>query len=66
MYILLDCSLIPNVIANILHQVYNVLMVIIPVGIVLFGTIDFLKSVMAKDDKATSANASLFVKRLWN
>ncbi len=63
MYILLECEL-PKVVVGLLRQIYNVLMVIIPAGIVLFGTIDFLKASMAKDDKATSTNATIFIKRL--
>lgn len=63
MYILLECDL-PKVVVGLLRQLYNVLMIIIPSGIVLFGTIDFLKASMAKDDKAASTNATIFIKRL--
>lgn len=63
MYILLECDL-PKVVVGILRQVYNVLMIAIPAGIVLFGTIDFLKASMAKDDKAATTNATIFIKRL--
>lgn len=56
-----SCNL-PNIVVAILHEAYNIIRYLIPVGIVLFGTIDFLKAIMGKDDK--DINSKLFVKRL--
>ena len=56
-----SCSL-PSIIVAILHEAYNIIRYLIPVGIVLFGTLDFLKAIMGKDEK--DVNSRLFVKRL--
>lgn len=56
-----SCSL-PSIIVAILHEAYNIIRYLIPVGIVLFGTLDFLKAIMGKDEK--DINSKLFVKRL--
>lgn len=56
-----SCNL-PNIIVAILHEAYNIIRYLIPVGIVLFGTIDFLKAIMGKDEK--DINSKIFIKRL--
>lgn len=57
-------NLIPTEIANTIGSVYNILLIAIPVMIVLFGVIDFLKAVMAGKEDDIKKSTSVFIKRL--
>ena len=60
----LDCGSIPSEITNTIGQIYNILLVAIPVVIVLFGLIDVLKAVIGKKDDEIKAATGLLVKRI--
>lgn len=60
---ILDCNL-PSFMINILQTAYKTILVIVPVGIVLFGVIDFLKATASKDDKEISNNSKRFISRI--
>ena len=60
---ILDCGSIPKEITDTIGQIYNILLVAIPVMIVLFALIDLVKGVASKEeDMKKSTNA--LVKRL--
>lgn len=63
MYILAECD-IPNVVTGILSQVYKIILVLVPIGIVVFGSIDFIKAIAAKDTNAIAASTKTFISRL--
>lgn len=63
-FILDGCGDIPTEITDTIGSVYNILLIAIPVLVVLFGVIDFLKAAMAQKDDAIKQNTGLFVKRL--
>ena len=45
-------------------QLIKILMIIIPIALILYGTIDLGKAVVASDDKEIKGAQSLLVKRL--
>lgn len=59
---ILDCDL-PQVVIGILSGIYKAILYLIPIAIVLFGVIDFLKAVMAQKDDGIKNNINLFIKR---
>ena len=63
MYILAECD-IPNVVTGILSQVYKIILVLVPIGIVVFGSIAFIKAIAAKDVNAIAASTKTFISRL--
>ena len=63
MLTLVSCNL-PIQVTGILSQVYKTIIILIPVGIVLFGTIDFIKATAAKDDKLIASSGKTFISRL--
>lgn len=63
MFILAECY-IPPVITGILSQLYKIIIVLVPIGIVLFGSIDFIKATMAKDNNAIASSSKTFISRL--
>ncbi len=63
MFILAECN-IPPVITGILSQLYKIIIVLIPIGIVIFGSIDFIKATMAKDSNAIASSTKTFISRL--
>lgn len=58
------CGDIPAEITDTIGAIYNMLLIIIPVLIVLFGVIDFLKASIAQKDDGIKQSTGLFVKRL--
>ncbi len=60
----LDVCGIPDEIANTVGAVYNILLVAVPVLVVLFGTIDFVKAVISGKEDEIKKNTATFVKRL--
>lgn len=63
MFILAECN-IPPVITGILSQLYKIIIVLVPIGIVVFGSIDFIKATMAKDNNAIASSSKTFISRL--
>lgn len=63
MFILAECD-IPPVITGILSQLYKIIIVLVPIGIVIFGSIDFIKATIAKNNDAIAATTKTFVSRL--
>ncbi len=49
---------------KVIVQVIKILMIIIPIALIVFGTLDLGKAVIASDDKEIKAAQSLLVKRL--
>lgn len=60
----LDTCGIPSEITGTINIVYGILLIAIPVIIIIFGLIDFIKAIMGKKDDEISQGAKLFVKRL--
>lgn len=51
-------------IVKVLRKLINVVMIIVPVGLILFGTIDLGKAVISSDDKEVKASQSRLIKRV--
>lgn len=62
MYIL-ACGM-PDEITGTIGKVYNLLLVAIPIIIVVFGLLDFVKAVMGKKDDEIKQSTGIFIKRL--
>lgn len=63
MFILAECN-IPGVITGILSQLYRIIIILVPIGIVVFGSIDFIKATIAKDANAIASSTKTFISRL--
>lgn len=63
MFILAECN-IPGVITGILSQLYKIIIILVPIGIVVFGSIDFIKATIAKDANAIASSTKTFISRL--
>ncbi len=63
-FILDGCGGIPTEITDTIGEIYNILLIAIPVFVVLFGLVDFLKAVIAQKDDAIKQNTGLFIRRL--
>lgn len=61
---ILGCGTIPEAITDTINAIYNALLYLIPIFIVLFGVIDFLKAVMAQKDDAIKQSTNMLVKRI--
>lgn len=64
MFFLDACNGIPGELTNTVGAVYNVLLIAVPVMVVLFGTIDFVKAVISGKEDEIKKNTATFVKRL--
>ena len=53
-----------NLIPDEIGTVYNILLVAVPIMIVLFGIIDFVKAVASGKEDEIKKNTSTFIKRL--
>ena len=60
----LDVCGIPGEITGTINTVYGILLIAIPILIVIFGLIDFVKAIMGKKDDEISQGSKLFIKRL--
>lgn len=58
------CAEIPEQITGITQTLYTVIKIVIPVILIVYGMIDFGKSVMAGKEDEIKANQKLFIKRL--
>lgn len=63
MFFLVECN-IPPVITGILAQVYKIILIVVPIGIVLFGSIDFVKAIVSKDQDTISKSTKTFITRI--
>lgn len=66
MFILLDdytCG-IPTEITNTIGAVYNILLIAVPIIVVLFGIIDFVKAAISGKEDEIKKNTSTFIKRV--
>lgn len=63
MFILAECN-IPPIITGILSQLYKIIIILVPLGIVIFGSIDFIKATIAKDSNAIASSVKTFINRL--
>ncbi len=63
MFILAECTF-PPIITGILSQLYKIIIILVPIGIVIFGSIDFIKATIAKDSNAIAASVKTFINRL--
>jgi hypothetical protein len=59
----MGCEL-PTVVMGIARIVYNTILFAVPIAIVLFGTIDFIKGIVGKKDDELTGGATRFIKRL--
>lgn len=60
---ILDCGL-PDVLTRVLSGLYKAILIAAPLGIVVFGVVDFIKGIASKDANEIKSNSSRFVKRL--
>lgn len=60
----LNCGSIPKEITDTIGSIYNILLVAIPVVIVIFGLMDFLKAVMGKKEDEMKQSTNAFIKRV--
>ncbi len=63
MFFLAECD-IPPIITGILSQLYKIIIILVPIGIVIFGSIDFIKATIAKDDNTIASSTKTFISRL--
>lgn len=61
---ILDCGSIPSEITNTIGIIYNTLLIAIPIAIIIFGLIDFVKAVISGKEDEIKKNTSVFLKRL--
>ena len=55
---------IPSFIPKVIHIVYLVIQIVVPIVLVIFGTIDLVKAVIGGKDDEIKKNQITFVKRL--
>lgn len=55
---------IPTEITNTIGAVYNILLIAVPIIVVLFGIIDFIKAAMSGKEDEIKKNTNTFVKRV--
>lgn len=62
--ILSVCAGMPSEIANIISKVINIIKIVVPVGLVIFGMIDFARATWAQKDEEIAKGRNTFFKRL--
>jgi len=60
---ILDCDL-PKVVVGILSILYKSILYLIPIAIVLFGIIDFLKAIASQKEDAIKGSTNTFIRRI--
>lgn len=58
------CAGMPSEIANIISKVINIIKIVVPVGLVIFGMLDFAKATWAQKDEEIAKGKNTFFKRL--
>lgn len=61
---LCDGILVPNELFNLVHTIINVIKIAVPILLIIFGMIDFAKSVVAKSEDDVKKYRKNFVSRL--
>lgn len=61
---LCDGILVPNELFNLVHTIINVIKIAVPILLIIFGMIDFAKSVIAKSEDDVKKYRKNFVSRL--
>lgn len=61
---LCDGVLVPNELFNLVHTIINIIKIIVPILLVIFGMFDFAKSVVAKNEDDVKKYRKNFVSRL--
>ena len=61
---LCDGILVPNELFNLVHTIINVIKIAVPILLIIFGIIDFAKSVIAKSEDDVKKYRKNFVSRL--
>ena len=59
----IDCGLLDPELVNDIQQLFNIVRLIVPILLILFGSMDFGKAVIANDQDALKKAASSFLKR---
>lgn len=57
-----DCMIRPTI--YIIKTVYNIVKILVPVGIVLFGMLELIKAVMSKDDAAIKKTQTSLINKV--
>ena len=55
---------IPNAVGNVIHLIITLIQVVVPILLIIWGMLDFAKSVIAQDEEKTKAGQKVFMKRL--
>ncbi|MBR2833387.1 MAG: hypothetical protein IKE75_03030 [Bacilli bacterium] len=55
---------IPQGIANVVHLIVFLIQVVVPILLIIWGMIDFAKSVVGGDEDKVKAGQKIFIKRL--
>ena len=55
---------IPNLLPKTIHIIYLIIQILVPIILVIFGSIDFVKSVIASKDDEINKGRQIFIKRL--
>lgn len=61
---ILSCGSIPTEITNTIGIIYNILLMAIPIAIIIFGLLDFVKAVISGKEDEIKKNTNVFLKRL--
>ena len=59
-----DCMIRPTI--YIIKTVYNIVKILVPVGIVLFGMLELIKAVMSKDDAAIKKTQTSLINKVYS
>lgn len=55
---------IPRLVPKIIHIIYLIIQILVPILLVIFGSIDFLKAVIGQKDDEIKKGQQIFIKRL--
>ena len=55
---------IPNLLPTVISTIYLILQILVPVLLVIFGSIDFVKAIIAQKDDEIKKGQQTFIKRL--
>lgn len=55
---------IPDSIANIIHYIFLILQIVVPILLIIWGMLDFAKAVMAQDEDKIKEGQKRFIQRL--
>lgn len=55
---------IPRIVPKIIHRVYLIIEIVVPLLLIIFGSIDFVKAVIAQKDDEIKKGQQTFIKRI--